>query len=141
MPRSRPSAALALVAGAALLAAGCVRSAQSAASGDGIEPVEQVVPAEPVVLYFVNSSTVGADVFATATPRDQRRLGTVQPGGTGRFVLPREVIRLGSTTVVARLHPSTRALQTGPLTVNSGDVFTVSLTTPATTLSVHAGRP
>ena len=65
----------------------------------------------------------------------------MQPGETGRFVLPAAAIRLGNTNVLARLHPSTRALQTGTVTVNSGDVFTVSLTVAANSLSVTPGRP
>jgi hypothetical protein len=139
MRRLTPLAALAC---AAALVTGCARAApQPADPRDGIEPVEQEVPVRPVVMYFVNSSTVGADVFATANPRDERRLGTVQPGSTSRFELPREAVRLGSTNVVARLHPSTRSLQTGTLTVNGGDVFTVSLGVRATTLDVTPGRP
>lgn len=139
MRRLAPLAALAC---AAALATGCARAAQQPADPrDGIEPVEQEAPVRPVVMYFVNSSTVGADVFATANPRDERRLGTVQPGSTSRFELPREAVRLGSTNVVARLHPSTRSLQTGTLTVNGGDVFTVSLGVRANTLDVTPGRP
>ena len=129
---------------AAALATGCARSAQQqpADPRDGIEPAEQeAVPAQPVIMYFVNSSTVGAEVFATANPRDERRLGSVQPGSTARFELPREAVRLGSTNVVARLQPSTRSLQTGVLTVNDGDVFTVSLGLRGTTLDVTPGRP
>ena len=55
--------------------------------------------------------------------------------------LPREAVRLGSTNVVARLHPSTISLQTGSLTVHGGDVFTVSLGVRANTLAVTPGRP
>ena len=133
---------LAALVCAATLAAGCARAARTADPRDGIEPAGQEAPrAEPVVLYFVNSSTVGADVFVAATARDERRLGTVQPGGRARFELPREAIRLGSTNVLARLHPSSRSLQTGVLTVSSGDVFTVSLTLAANMLAVSPGRP
>jgi len=138
-----PSPLLALAC-AATIVTGCARSAQQAPADprDGIEPAEQAVaPAQPVVMYFVNSSTVGAEVFATANPRDERRLGSVQPGASARFELPREAVRLGSTNVIARLHPSTRALQTGLLTVNSGDTFTVSLGLGANTLAVSPGRP
>ena len=132
------------LAGLAVLAAGCSRAAPPAldprdvgvAAADDAPP-----PAGPAILYFVNSSTVGADVFVAATARDERRLGTVQPGSRARFELPREAIRLGSTNVLARLHPSTRSLQTGALTVNSGDVFTVSLGLGANTLAVSPGRP
>lgn len=138
----RPTFLAALLCAAAL-ATGCARAAQQQPPDprDGIAPEEQVVPVQPVVMYFVNSSTVGADVFATANPRDERRLGTVQPGSTGRFELPREAVRLGSTSVLARLHPSTRSLSTGALTVNGGDVFTVSLGLRANTLAVTPGRP
>ena len=138
----RPTPVLALAC-AAILVTGCARAAQQPPDPrDGIEPAaEAPVPTQPVVMYFVNSSTVGAEVFATANPRDERRLGTVQPGSTARFELPREAVRLGSTNVVARLHPSTRSLQTGMLTVNSGDIFTVSLGLSANTLAVSAGRP
>lgn len=138
-----PSSLLALAC-AATIATGCARSAQQqpADPRDGIEPATQEAPpAQPVVMYFVNSSTVGAEVFATANPRDERRLGSVQPGGSARFELPREAVRLGSTNVIARLHPSTRALQTGVLTVNGGDVFTVSLGLGANSLAVSPGRP
>lgn len=139
MPRRTPLLAL---AGAVVLAAGCTRAEPRPADPrDGIAPVEEPVPVRPVVMYFVNTSTVGAEVFATATPRDERRLGVVQPGATQRFVLPREAVRLGSTTVLARLHPSTRAVHTGTFTVNSGDVFTVSLANQARTLAVSPGRP
>ncbi len=139
MPRRTPLVAL---TGAAILAFGCTRAEpQPVDPRDGIAPVEAAVPVRPVVMYFVNRSTVGADVFATAAPRDERRLGTVQPGATGRFELPRESVRLGSTNVLARLHPSTRALQTGTFTVNSGDVFTVSLANPANMLAVSPGQP
>ena len=138
----RRLAPLATLACAAALATGCARAAQQPADPrDGIEPAAEEVAVRPVVLYFVNSSTVGADVFATANPRDERRLGTVQPGSTGRFELPREAVRLGSTNVVARLHPSTISLQTGSLTVHGGDVFTVSLGVRANTLAVTPGRP
>ena len=140
----RPLSSLVALACAATIATGCARSAPQRPPDprDGIEPVaEEVAQAQPVVMYFVNSSTVGADVFATANPRDERRLGTVQPGSTARFELPREAVRLGSTNVLARLHPSTRSLQTGILTVSSGDIFTVSLGLSASTLAVSPGRP
>ena len=133
---------LAVLAGAAVLAAGCARTTRPFdPAADGIEPVEETAPPAPVVVYFVNSATVGADVFVAATAGDERRLGTVQPGGTARFELPSQTIRFGSATVVARLHPSTRAVQTGPFTVTRGEVFTVSLVRGTNALAVTPGRP
>lgn len=139
MRRLAPATALAC---AAALAVACTRAAPAPPDPrDGIAPVEEPTPDRPVVMYFVNTSTVGAEVFATVNPRDERRLGNVQPGATVRFELPREAVRLGNTSVVARLHPSTRRLRTGMLTVVSGDVFTVSLGIPANMLAVTGGRP
>jgi hypothetical protein len=133
-------AALAVLLGTV---AACARSTKVGTIDEtGAEvPIERAA-AEPVTLFFVNNSTYGADVYVSASPgRDEIRLATVSAGQTQRLTVPRSAIRLGAMSVSVRLHPSTRRLQTGQVTVNSGDALTVSLPIGANILTVLPGRP
>ena len=124
-------------------AAACARTTKVGTIDEsGAEvPIVQA-PAEPVTLFFVNNSTFGADVYVSASPgQDEIRLATVSAGQTGRLTVPRAAIRLGAMSVSVRLHPSTRRLQTGQITVGSGDALTVSLPMGANMLTVLPGRP
>ena len=91
---------------------------------------------EPALVVFTNESLDQADVYALGQNGGRIRIGTVMPGRTDTLRLrATDLGGTGSVTIAARLLASSRAPNTGPVTLTSGDRIAVRLTSDGRTLS------
>jgi hypothetical protein len=96
---------------------------------------------QPASIIFANNSLSQADVFIVAQGMGARRIGTVMAGQTATLNVPTDVAtRGGPVNVIARLLGSSRAPQTGPVSILPGERYEVRLPSDARLLSFLPAR-
>ena len=96
---------------------------------------------QPATIIFANNSLSQADVFITGQGMGARRIGTVMAGQTSTLTVPTDIAtRGGPVNVVARLLGSSRAAQTGPVSILPGERYEVRLPSDARLLSFLPAR-
>ena len=92
------------------------------------------------IVIFANQSMDQADVYAVIPGSEGRRIGTVMAQHTDTLVLPNSMTaRMGGINIVARIFASNKVLQSGPISLNSGDVVRVEMPASQLTLAVLPG--
>ena len=78
-------------------------------------------------VIFENQSLEQADVFTIEGSGQATRIGTVFPGRTETLTVPADVTLRSPVNIVARLVSRTVVVQTGSVTLNTGDRIRVTL--------------
>jgi len=87
------------------------------------------------LVIFANQSMDQADVYAVIPGGEGRRIGTVMAQHTDTLTVPASMTsRSGGLNIVARIFASNRVLQSGPISLSSGDAVRVEM--PATELTL-----
>lgn len=87
------------------------------------------------IVIFANQSMDQADVYAVVPGGEVRRIGTVMAQHTETLAVPSSMTaRAGGINIVARIFASNKVLQSGPISLSSGDAVRVEM--PATQLTL-----
>ena len=81
----------------------------------------------PAQVIFTNESLDQATVYVVVPGADFRRIGTVIPGRTETLTVPYDITIRGTVNIVARLLARSEVPQTGPVSLTSGERYTVKL--------------
>jgi hypothetical protein len=104
-------------------------------------PFRRSADLPPAELVFRNESLTQADVFIVGQGLNARRIGTVMSGHTDTLIVPTDIsARGGTVNIIARLLARSAAPRTGPVSINPGERYEVTLSVDARMLSFLPAR-
>lgn len=90
-------------------------------------PINRAAGPQPARLIFTNESLDQATVYVVGPSLDFRRIGVVMAGRTDTLMVPADVIARGTLNIVARMLARSDVPQTGPVSIESGELYLLKL--------------